>query len=349
MSVLEWWRYRKQEKAYAHGLTPTMTAEGRRLAQAELAKGRKLRFPNPLKTIHIIMEKDVAIILLYNALIYTAFYDVVASIPSLFLAIYGFNDLQIGLCYIPFGVGCALASYVNGKMLDRNYKRVATQIGFTIDRKRGDDLSKFPIERARIELIWPMLSVGLAALLCYGWVLQQNAFLAWPLILQFIIGFCVNGSFNILSTLVVDLYPQSPSTATAANNLVRCFMGAGGTAIIDIMINRLGRGWCFTLIALICTVCMPMLWVSTRNGPKWREERRIRIEAKQQNGSLEETKEGHNRESSSEKQHNLANANDEKTVRIDSDNLPTLSISDQTCQPESGHEIAAPNDEKHPA
>jgi MFS family permease len=243
-----------------------------------LAKSRKLRFPNPLKTLRIVVQKDMAVVLFYNALIYTAFYDISASMPVLFQEIYHFNDLQIGICYIPFGCGCALASFVNGRMLDRNYKKVARQVGFTIDRKRGDDLRYFPIERARLEIIWPILSLGLACVLCYGWVLEKNANLAAPLILQFLIGLCVNGSFNILSTLVVDLYPQSPSTATAANNLVRCFMGAAGTGIINIMIDHMGRGWCFTFIALVCIVAMPLLWVELKWGPKWREERMVRIE-----------------------------------------------------------------------
>jgi multidrug resistance protein len=277
MSVLEYFRFRKELKS-TDGLSRSVTAEGRCREQAELAKHRKLRWPNPLKTVHIIMEKDVAVVLLYNSLIYTAFYDIVASIPQLFQEIYGFNDLQIGLCYLPFGVGCALASFINGKMLDRNYKRVANQIGFAINRKHGDDLRHFPIERARLELIWPLLSFGLACYLCYGWVLEKNANLAAPLILQFLIGLTVNGSFNILSTLVVDLYPQSPSTATAANNLVRCLVGAGGTGIINIMIDRMGRGWCFTFIALVCIAAMPMLWIELKWGPGWREERRVRMD-----------------------------------------------------------------------
>lgn len=277
MTVLEYFRFRKEERSM-DGLSRTRTAESRRHAQIELAKHRKIRFPNPLKTIHIILEKDVAVVLVYNALIYTAFYDVVASMPKLFLEIYHFNDLQIGLCYIPFGAGCAIASFVNGKMLDHNYKRVARSIGFTIDRKHGDDLRHFPIERARIEPIWPMLIAGLSCYLCYGWVLEKNANLAAPLILQFFIGVFINGSFNILSTLLVDLYPQSPATATAANNLVRCFLGAGGTGIINIMIDKMGRGWCFTFIALVCIVTMPLVWVELKWGPGWREERIVRME-----------------------------------------------------------------------
>ena len=277
MTLFEWLRFRKEEKS-GNALSRTETAEARRLAQAELARGRKLRWPNPLKAIHIIMEKDVAFVLFYNALIYTAFYDIMASIPQLFQEIYGFNDLQIGLCYLPFGCGCAFASYINGRMLDRNYKRVALQIGFTIDKKHGDNLRHFPIERARLEIIWPLLGVGLTCLLCYGWVLEKNANLAAPLILQFFIGLCVNGAFNILTTLVVDLYPQSPATATAANNLVRCFTGAAGTGIINIMIDHMGRGWCFTFIALVCIFAMPMLWVEFKWGPIWREERMVRMD-----------------------------------------------------------------------
>jgi hypothetical protein len=50
MTVLEWLLLRKQEKS-GNALSRSDTAEGRRLAQAELARRRKLRWPNPLKTI----------------------------------------------------------------------------------------------------------------------------------------------------------------------------------------------------------------------------------------------------------------------------------------------------------
>lgn len=279
MTVLDYLRQRKELKSQ-DTLSRSATADEHRRAQAELASHRKLKFPNPLKTIYIIAEKDVALVLIYNSLIYTAFYDVIASMPVMFKKTYGFNDLEIGLCYLPFGLGCAVTSFLNGKLLDRNYKRIAKRIGFAIDRKHGDDLRHFPIEEARIGIMWPILSVGLASILCYGWAMEMNAPLAAPLILTFLIGFCVNGSFNILSTLMVDLYPQSPATATAANNLVRCFMGAGGTGIINIMVEKMGRGWCFTFISLVCTVTMPMLLAEIKWGPGWREERQVRLDAK---------------------------------------------------------------------
>lgn len=37
------------------------------------------------------------------------------------------------------------------------------------------------------------------------------------------------------------------------------------------------RGWCFTFISLLCMITMPMLWVELKQGPRWREERRVRV------------------------------------------------------------------------
>ena len=62
--------------------------------------GRQLNWPNPLRTVYIILEKDVGIVLLYDALAYTTFYCVVSSTPSMFRDLFNFNDLQLGLCYL---------------------------------------------------------------------------------------------------------------------------------------------------------------------------------------------------------------------------------------------------------
>ena len=81
-----------------------------------------------------------------------------------------------------------------------------------------------------------------------------------------------------MSTMLVDLFPERPATATAANNLVRCLMGAAGTAVILQMVEGMGRGWCFTFIAGVVLVASPMIWALLRWGPGWREERRVRKE-----------------------------------------------------------------------
>ncbi|KAL9608949.1 MAG: hypothetical protein Q9167_006252 [Letrouitia subvulpina] len=96
MSVINYLRTRTIRHDEEGGRHSAAQEETKR-AQQELASKRKLRLPNPLKTILILIEKDVAMLLVFNGIVYTAFYAVISSIPYLFAQIYGFNDLQIGV------------------------------------------------------------------------------------------------------------------------------------------------------------------------------------------------------------------------------------------------------------
>ena len=277
----QWWNvsvlgYLKARTNHRQDLATAQITENPKISKNHANK--RLKWPNPLKVLRIVTEKDVAIILIYNALVYTAYYCVITSLPNLLGEIYEFNDLQIGLGFIPFGTGCIVASLLCGRLIDINYKRIAKANNFTIDHKRGDDLRDFPIEKARIQVMSPFLAVGIVALVAYGWVLHFEAPLAVPLVLLFIISLCLVGSFHVMCLILVDLYPESPATATAANNLARCLLGAGGTAVVAPMINTMGRGWCFTLIAAILTLTSPIIWIELKWGASWREERRVRVE-----------------------------------------------------------------------
>ncbi|KAL9057248.1 MAG: hypothetical protein Q9162_002452 [Coniocarpon cinnabarinum] len=248
-------------------------------ARAAMTAKRKIGFPNPLNTLKLLLYKDVAMLLLYNCLVYTAFYDVNASIPYLFGQIYGFDELKIGLCYIPYGVGCFLAPMINGRIMDVMFRRVAKQVGMPVVKGRSNNLRHFPLERTRIPLAFTLVLIGNTTLLAYGWGLEANMPLAASLVLLFVMGYTMTGSFNCCSVMLVDYYPNNPAAATACNNLCRCLLGAGGTAVIIPMIESMGRGPCFTFIAGIIYLTTPILWVLMKWGPKWREERMQRLDA----------------------------------------------------------------------
>ncbi|KAI0131849.1 major facilitator superfamily domain-containing protein [Xylariales sp. AK1849] len=252
------------------------------------AHKQKIPIPNPFNTLAILGNKDMAMILLYNALLYVGFMIVAATLSTQFSAIYHYNELVLGLCYMPFGVACTISSVGQGFILDWNYRRTAAKINFKIDKKRGDNLKDFPIERVRIQVILPYIFMGAAVYIGYAWALQAEVHVAVPLVLSFFIGLCVTGSFQVMNTLIVDLYPESPATATAANNLVRCTFGAVSTAVIEDMISAMGRGWAFTLIALIFTVFSPALWIIQKHGPTWREERRQKMLKRKEKEEAEE-------------------------------------------------------------
>lgn len=243
------------------------------IAESQVATKRPLRFPNPFDCIKLIFHKDVGLVLFCNALIYTVFYCVTASTATLFAQIYHFNELQIGLCYIPFGAGAAVSSVLAGRIIDRDYRVVALAHGITPDRRRGDDLDSFPLEKARLRSVFWLVGLYMFLLIGYGWVIQAETNLAGPLVLQFFMGIVGTSIFNILSVFIVDMYPLKPASATACNNFVRCLMGAGGTAVIDAMINSMGRGWCFTFLGLISGLQVPLLFVERKYGMGWRKAR----------------------------------------------------------------------------
>lgn len=239
---------------------------------------RRLSFPNPLVSIRVLQDKETFLLLSYNACLFAGFYDITATIPPLYAQIYGFNDLQVGLCYLSLGSGASLAALLNGQMLDRNFRRIARKVNFLVVKKRQSDLRNFPIEKARLQIALPMAYFGCACLIVHGWIMDFEGPLAADLVVQFIGGYALTSSFNVTSTLLIDFYPRTSATATAANNLLRCLLGAGATAVVEPMIQGMGRGWTFTFVAFMLAVLSPMLWAVYFKGMAWREERRLKTE-----------------------------------------------------------------------
>ncbi|KAG9792292.1 hypothetical protein KCU88_g907, partial [Aureobasidium melanogenum] len=241
--------------------------------EVELPERPKFRFPNPLRSMYLIFDKENALLLFYNAFLFAAFYDVTAALPSQLKIIFGYSELQIGLCYIPFGFGSMCAALTNGQLLDRNFARWAKKLGLKIKKGRNQDLKNFPIEKARLEIALPAAYCSAALVCVFGWILHINGPLAPLLVVLFFTSLSMSVAFNVTSTLLVDFYPNSPATATAANNVVRCLLGAGATAAVVPMIDSMGRGWTFTFLTFFLVATSPMLWLVYFRGMKWRNER----------------------------------------------------------------------------
>ncbi|KAH8646943.1 putative MFS transporter [Tricladium varicosporioides] len=254
----------------------------------ELAAKRHLAIPNPLKALLIIVEKDVAVIMLFTSLMVTGFYMIMVPIPSVFANIYKFNQLKVGLCYIPFSAGSAIGTIAAGKFLDWNFRRVAIKIGHPLHLRRGDDLRHFPVEKVRLQVLWLPALIGAACIIAWGWVLAAKTSLVAPLIILFIGGGTISGTMAMQQALLIDLYPHSPATVTAALNVCRCLLSAGGTSVIQYMIDAMGLGWCYTFVGLVLIVFTPLSAVIIKWGPKWREERFVREERKKQERFNEE-------------------------------------------------------------
>ena len=230
--------------------------------------------PNPLGPLRIIFYRDSFLTLWVAANVYAVWYCIQTSIPLVFGPIYGWDGLSTGLSYLPGGFGVIAGGFVSGRLMDRNYKVVARKSGLVVDRVAGDDVADFPVELARSRGSVIHFAILLCTLVGYGWSIGKAAHPSIALILQFIIGAECTLIHQTFNALLVDVFPDKPSTAAAAGNITRCGLSAAAVACIQPLVKALGYGWFFTLVGLTSatTGVMAIVTLGTR-GHGWRNRR----------------------------------------------------------------------------
>lgn len=233
--------------------------------------------PGILSSIPIILDKENFLMLFYAGIFYAGFYIIITGLPSQLSSTYNYNSIQVGLCYIPIGAGPLLIRPFVGKTMDANFRRHARRSGVEINKNVQYSIKNFPIERARLEISLGFAYLSCISIISYGWVMgMKHPSLPAALILLFFLGLSSSAAFQPLSALVIDINPKSSAAASAANNLVRCLLGAGGVAIVNLLFDSLGRGWTATLIALVWVLTSSFWWLVIIWGPRWRKEKEIK-------------------------------------------------------------------------
>ncbi|KAI4217248.1 MAG: hypothetical protein LQ351_000557 [Letrouitia transgressa] len=231
----------------------------------------KINFWGPVR---IIFYRDTTLILWMAASAYANYYCIQTSNPPIYKDTYHFNELEVGLSYLPGGAGVVIGAYANGRLMDWNYAVTAREIGHEVDHVVGDDLEAFPIERARVRSCWLILGLSSCAWIGYGWALEKPAHVSVPLILQFVHGVfctCILQTFN---ALLVDIFPKNPSAAATSGNITRCALSALYVALLQPLIDAIGRGWYFTLLGTISGLVGGLaVFLLQAHGRQWRSKR----------------------------------------------------------------------------
>jgi hypothetical protein len=131
-----------------------------------------------------------------------------------------------------------------------------------------------------MEICIPQLLFGSAGIIGYGWMMNYHISLAGPIIMLFILGYSLIAGTQCLNVLMVDIYPGRPATATAANNVVRCLLGAAASAAILPMSEAMGNGWAYTVLALLFVVASIGPAFTMKYGIQWRRAKKEKAERK---------------------------------------------------------------------
>jgi hypothetical protein len=208
---------------------------------------QKKQSMNPFR---LFLEKDIICMLVANGLVYGLFVGVQASASLLFQSAYPFlTQSDIGLCFLPLGLGAIFSSFGIGKVLDYQYKkdraaweRRKRQSRVDAGQEKSDapfsveEECEFPIERARLTWAMRFTAVLVVFTVGFGWAVDKKVSLAVPLIFTFIRespisergpslimskeGFAIIVQMNGFQTLLIDAFPKQGSSTTAIVRLV---------------------------------------------------------------------------------------------------------------------------------
>ncbi|KAG4288563.1 hypothetical protein FPRO06_06215 [Fusarium proliferatum] len=246
-------------------------------------KLEKLSWETIIEPLTYILRKDVLVLLSWGALVYTIWSMVTSSTTTVLLKT--FPDLtqwQVGLCFLPNGIGCVIGSVCTGQLMDRAFKRAEARYKqehglVNVDVKSCRD---FPFERVRLSLLPYFSVIFIVSVGLYGPSYEFNDLrrhfagnLVASLGLQFIIASTATAIFNINSTILVDYFPDNSAGATATNNLCRCLLGAAGVSVIEPMIAKLKIRNAFLVLTAIAAFFSPLVWVQWKMAEKRRRKR----------------------------------------------------------------------------
>lgn len=227
-----------------------------------------------IHSLRIILYPDAAAILWMVATSYSVYYTFQVAIPVIYDEVYHYNDFQIGLTFLPGLAGMTMGGIVAGKLVDRNFAKVARRKNITLDRKKAEDLKEFPIEDARYRHIAYYIAFEIVLVIGYGWAIIYRVHPAVPLVMQFFVCAASTLLSHTASALLVDVFPNNSSTSYASGQVMRCGLSAASAAILDPLTNAVGRGWYFTVFGLFVGLSgIVSVTISRIKGMKWRQKR----------------------------------------------------------------------------
>ncbi|KAK5055310.1 hypothetical protein LTR84_013060 [Exophiala bonariae] len=193
-----------------------------------------------LGSLRVLTHPNTFVAIAFVGIHYMVWQMVLTALSTLAKGVYHTSESQIGLLFLANGVGSIIGTLLTGKLLDYDYRKMVQECG-------GDE-THVPAEKARLRTIWIWSCIQCVAVLVFGWTVNYATHISVPVIALFVLGWTAISIQSVVSTFLVDIHPGQSASATAALNLVRCLLGAGGTAFVNPMIEKINVGWTATFL-----------------------------------------------------------------------------------------------------
>jgi len=151
-----------------------------------------------------------------------------------------------------------VGALIGGRWSDFIFVRSAAKHGGELEAE-----DRFGVNTWTGAIMYPL------GLLIYGWAVEKGLFIIIPEIGTFFFGFGMMIVFATVTTYLVDAVPGRSSSAVAMNNLIRNTVAAIGTVIGKPLIEALGNGMLFSILAGICLASSACIWAIMKVRCSW--------------------------------------------------------------------------------
>lgn len=214
----------------------------------------------PLKSLHFLRYPAVSLAISFSAISFAALYFVNITIEYRYSRPpYNFKPLYIGLLYIPNSVTYIFASIYGGRWVDNLLKSYKEKHGILAPEAR---------------ISWNVVTAVICfpiSLLIFGWCLDKKEHWVTPLVGTALFGFASMMTIGATVSYLVDSLPGRGATGVALNNLIRQIFAATAVFVTEPMLEGMGTGWAFTMLAFVVLGGSSVLIVLKRKGDYWRE------------------------------------------------------------------------------
>ncbi|KAH8671539.1 major facilitator superfamily domain-containing protein [Xylariales sp. PMI_506] len=199
----------------------------------------------PLKL--LLITPIVSVMALYVAITYGILYLLFTTFSYVYVDVYGFDEGQSGLTFLPAGLGMMIGVMTLGPVSDAIVKR---------NRAAGN--KHVPEIRLKPAITVPSALALPIGLFLYGWTIYKAVHWIVPMIGVLIFTAGLMGIMMSVQNYLLDTYPAYAASVTAAITVLRSVLGALlPLAGLD-MYEALGLGWGNSLLAFISLALVPL-------------------------------------------------------------------------------------------
>ncbi|KAI5958808.1 DTR1 [Candida theae] len=207
----------------------------------------------------LLKYKPVLLCSINSGMLFASFYGVMVTFAHVLKDNYSFNNIQTSISFLCPGGALIIGSTIGGWLSDKVRERIIA---------RNDDY--VPENRFSIQIAG--LIVSMAGLIGYAWTVEKHAAVWSIFIFTFLTGFGMTWVLVATTTYLTECSIAQPSANVAIGNLMRNLSAAVCTAIIDILVKKMGFGWCMTGLGLLNLIGIGFVVILLKKGPQWRKK-----------------------------------------------------------------------------